>query len=170
MGRERVRNWLERRLDAARLDQAAADSRGYEAQDDYDKAAAEEWVCRALNAAAWTAEQTAFAGRLKDLLNKDEYHATSIHDDARFERHVRGQLRTLGKMTKANAGVREDVALSVSAWGGGRDSALGAEGVSPQPRRVTSLSEVPESIDDISCKFNDSRHMLRCSINASLRA
>ena len=41
---ELVRKWLERRLAAAKLDQAAADRRGYEAQDDYDKAAAEEWI------------------------------------------------------------------------------------------------------------------------------
>jgi hypothetical protein len=40
---ELVRKWLERRLEASKLDQAAADRRGYEAQDDYDKAAAEEW-------------------------------------------------------------------------------------------------------------------------------
>jgi hypothetical protein len=33
-----VRKWLGHRLEAARLDQAAADKRGYEAQDDYDKA------------------------------------------------------------------------------------------------------------------------------------
>ena len=38
---EQVRKWLERRFEAAKLDQAAADRRGYDAQDDYDKAAAE---------------------------------------------------------------------------------------------------------------------------------
>ena len=41
---ELVRKWLESRVGAARLDQAAADRRGYEARDDYDKAAAEAWV------------------------------------------------------------------------------------------------------------------------------
>ena len=45
---ELVRKWLDSRSQAARLEQAAADKRGYEAQDDYDKAAAEEWVCRTL--------------------------------------------------------------------------------------------------------------------------
>jgi hypothetical protein len=49
---EQVRKWLECRIDAARLDQAAADRRGYAAQDDYEKAAAEEWVCRSLWAVA----------------------------------------------------------------------------------------------------------------------
>jgi hypothetical protein len=99
-----VRTWLERRFEAARLDQAAADRRGYEARDDYDKAAAEEWVCRALKAADCTNDQAAFARRLKALIDQDEYQATGLHDDARFERHVRGHLRKLARMTKANEG------------------------------------------------------------------
>lgn len=101
---EQVRKWLDRRLQVARLGQAAADRRGYEAQDDYDKAAAEEWVCRALAAPDCTNDQAAFAARLKQLLAKDEYQATGIYDDTRFERHVRGHLRKLAKMTKANEG------------------------------------------------------------------
>lgn len=101
---EKVRTWLERRFAAARLDQAAADRRGYEAQDDYDKAAAEEWVCRALQAAECTNDQAGFAKRLKDLIAQEDYPATGIYDDLRFERHVRGQLRKLAKMTKANEG------------------------------------------------------------------
>lgn len=99
-----VRTWLARRLATARLDQAAADRRGYEAQDDYDKAAAEEWVCGALADADCTNDQLTFATRLKALLAQDAYHATSIYDDARFERHVRAHLRKLAKMTKANEG------------------------------------------------------------------
>ena len=99
-----VRTWLERRLAASKLEQAAADRRGYEAQDDYDKAAAEEWVCRALDAAGCTNEQATFAARLKELIGQDEYPATGIHDDIRFERHVRGQLRKVAKMTKASEG------------------------------------------------------------------
>jgi len=43
-----VRSWLERRLEASRLDQARADQRGYENRDDFGKAAAQEWSCRAL--------------------------------------------------------------------------------------------------------------------------
>jgi hypothetical protein len=101
---EQVRTWLDRRLAASKLDQAAADRRGYEAQDDFDKAAAEDWVCRALKGADCTNDQAAFAKRVKELIGQDEYRVTSIHDDARFERHVRGYLRRLAKMTKANEG------------------------------------------------------------------
>lgn len=101
---ELVRKWLERRIDAAGLDQAAADRRGYEAQDDYDKAAAEEWVCRNLKAVADKDDRAAFADRLKQLLGQDEYRITGIYDDRRFERCVRANLRKLAKMTKANEG------------------------------------------------------------------
>jgi hypothetical protein len=41
---------------------------------------------------------------LKELIGQDEYRVTSIHDDARFERHVRGYLRRLAKMIQANEG------------------------------------------------------------------
>lgn len=99
-----VRTWLERRVEAARRDQAAADKRGYEARDDYDKAAAEEWVCRTLRGAPCTDDQAAFAARIKQLVGQDEYPVTGIHDDLRFERHVRAHLRKLAKMTKANEG------------------------------------------------------------------
>lgn len=101
---EKVRNWLERRFEASKLDQAAADRRGYEAQDEYDKAAAEEWVCRSLKASTTSNEQAAFGGHLKELLGQEEYHATGIYDDARFQRHVRGLLRKIAKMTKTNEG------------------------------------------------------------------
>ncbi|MCP3736061.1 hypothetical protein M9979_14395 [Sphingomonas sp. RP10(2022)] len=101
---EQVRHWLARRLQAARLDQAAADRRGYEAQDDYDKAAAEEWLCHALQPAAFTQTQASFAARLKDLIAQDDYPATGINDDVRFTRHVRSHARRLAKMTKANEG------------------------------------------------------------------
>ena len=99
-----VRTWLERRVAASKLDQAAADRAGYAAQDDYDKAAAEEWVCRTLHATDYTATQASFAKRIKDLIGQDAYPVAGINDDVRFERHVRGQLRKLAKMTKANAG------------------------------------------------------------------
>jgi hypothetical protein len=99
-----VRTWLDRRLDASRLDQAAADRRGYAAQNDYDKAAAEEWVCRALKAAACTDDQAAFAKRLKELIGQDDYQASGIYDDRRFPGYVRSHLRHLAKMTKANEG------------------------------------------------------------------
>jgi len=97
-----VRTWLESRIVAARLDQTTADRRGYEARDDYDLAAAEEWVCRAVKTAA--GDQPAFAARVKDLLGQDDYPTTGIYDDRRFERHVRANLRKLAKITKANQG------------------------------------------------------------------
>ena len=99
-----VRTWLDRRLAASRLDQAAADRRGYEARDEYDKAAAEEWMCRALRSADCTNDQAMFAKRLKELIGQDDYPATGVHDDSRFERHVRGHLRNFAKMAKANEG------------------------------------------------------------------
>lgn len=101
---ELVRRWLESRLQAARLDQATADRRGYEARDDYDTAAAEEWVCRALLTGADAADRSAFAAYLKTLLVKDEYPTTGIHDDRRFERAVRAHLRKIAKMAKTNDG------------------------------------------------------------------
>lgn len=99
-----VRKWLARRLDVSKLDQAAADRRGYEARDDYDKAAAEEWVCRALQAPDCTEEHAPFAQRLKALIGEEEYHATGVYDDVRFERHVRSHLRKVAKMAKTNEG------------------------------------------------------------------
>lgn len=100
----RVRLWLESRMSAAKLEQAAADRRGYEAQGDYDKAAAEEWVSRALLAAGCTDGQAMFADGVKRLLAQDEYRITGIYDDRRFDRSVRAQLRKIAKMTKANEG------------------------------------------------------------------
>jgi len=99
-----VRQWLENRIVAAGRDQVAAEMRGYEARDDYDKAAAEEWVCRAVKAPAYTADQAAFASRIKQLLGQDDYRATGIYDDRRFERHLRANLRKLARMGKDNAG------------------------------------------------------------------
>lgn len=99
-----VRQWLESRFDAAKLDQAAADRRGYDAQDDYDKAAAEEWVCRTLKADLCVNDQAALAARVKQLIAQDEYRTTGIYDDVRFERNVRGTLRKIAKMTKADSG------------------------------------------------------------------
>ncbi|WP_448662992.1 hypothetical protein ACG3SL_20545 [Sphingomonas sp. CJ20] len=99
-----VRTWLERRIASARLDQAAADRRGYEARDDYDQAAAEEWACRALAIGDDADAQAAFAARIKALIGQDEYRATGINDDVRFERHVRSHLRKVAKMAKTNTG------------------------------------------------------------------
>lgn len=99
-----VRKWLESRIEAAKLDQAAADKRGYDAQDDYDRAAAEEWVCRSLKSDDCVEDQAAMAACLKRLILRDEYHTTGNYDDVRFERNVRGTLRKIAKMTKTNSG------------------------------------------------------------------
>ncbi len=99
-----VRRWLDRRIAAARADQAAADRRGYEARDDYDKAAAEEWACRALKNGDGPNDQAAFVAHVKELIARDEYAATGIHDDIRFDRHVRTYLRKLARMAKTNEG------------------------------------------------------------------
>lgn len=99
-----VRTWLERRVGAARLDQAAADRRGYAAADDYDKAATEEWVCRTLLGTAHAEDQAGFAARIKALLAQDDYRIAGVHDDRRVERDVRAYLRKIAKMTKANDG------------------------------------------------------------------
>jgi hypothetical protein len=101
---EQVCTWLESRVAAARLDQTAADKRGYAARDDYDIAAAEEWVCRNLKAAAGRNDQAAFADRIKHLLGQEDYPVTGVHDDRRFERAVRANLRKIAKMAKANTG------------------------------------------------------------------
>ena len=101
---ELVRRWLESRIQAARLEQAAADRRGYEARDDYDKAAAEEWTCRALESAGLADDRVAFAAQVKELLEQDDYRITGIHDDRSVERYVRATLRKIAKMTKANDG------------------------------------------------------------------
>jgi hypothetical protein len=89
---------------AARLDQAAADRRGYEARDDYDAAAAEEWVCLSLQAGGDADDQARFAAKVKTLLTQDEYRVTGVHDDQRFERSVRAVLRKVAKKIKSNDG------------------------------------------------------------------
>ena len=99
-----VRKWLASRLVAACQDQIVADKQGYSAQDDYDKAAAEEWVCQALRIAAGKDDQAVLADRLKHLLGQEDYPATGIYDDRRFERYVRANLRKLTKMAKTGEG------------------------------------------------------------------
>ena len=101
---ERVRIWLDSRIAAARLDQAAADRRGYAAYDDYDKAAAEEWVCRALIAAGRFGDRAAFAAQLKELLAQEDYRIAGINDAMRVDRHIRATVRKITRMAKANDG------------------------------------------------------------------
>jgi len=99
-----VRNWLERRIAAARADQIAAERGGYGQRDDCDKAAAEEMVCAALKGGAAADTQAGFAAELKALLDRDEYVWRGVYDDTRFERHVRAYIRKLQKMTRDYSG------------------------------------------------------------------
>ena len=49
-------------------------------------------------------DQAAFAAQVKALLAREDYPATGVHDDRRYERNVRAHLRKVAKMTKANDG------------------------------------------------------------------
>ncbi|MEH3101954.1 hypothetical protein [Sphingomonas adhaesiva] len=99
-----VRAWLEHRATSARAEQDRADRRGREAEDDYDRAAAEEWASAALAMGDAAATQAGFAARIRVLTAQEEYVRPGVHDDRRFEREVRGCLRRIAKMAKANEG------------------------------------------------------------------
>jgi hypothetical protein len=99
-----VRAWLNSRIVAARADQATAERRGREGQDDCDMAAAQEMICTALKGDATVSSQEAFTAALKALLDRDDLIWRGIYDDRRFDRHARSAIRQLLKMTKANAG------------------------------------------------------------------
>jgi hypothetical protein len=99
-----VRTWLESRLESARSDQVAAERHGRERQDDCDKAAAEEMICGLLKSKGSTDDQAAFAADLKRLSEQETYIWRGVYDDARFDRHVRGYIRKLVRMTKTGAG------------------------------------------------------------------
>lgn len=99
-----VRTWLERRVAASRLDQAVAQRGDRSQQDDCDKATAEEIVCTMLLGKQSTDDQKAFAADLRALLDRNDYPARGVYDDVRFDRHVRGYIRKLARMTKTNDG------------------------------------------------------------------
>ncbi|WP_256926752.1 hypothetical protein [Sphingomonas sp. TZW2008] len=99
-----VRRWLDRRIVAARAEQAVAARGGRREADDSDKASAEEMVATLLTATDTTRDQATFAAAMRALLDRDDYHWRGVHDDDRFDRHVRAFLRKLAKMTKANEG------------------------------------------------------------------
>ncbi len=101
---ETVRAWLSSRFTASLGDQDRADKHGRGYEDDYCKAAAEEWVCRLTKGSNATNDQQRFGALLKSLLAQDEYRRVGVYDDRRFEREVRSYLRKLSKMTKANTG------------------------------------------------------------------
>jgi hypothetical protein len=100
-----VRRWLESRIAASRLDQAAAQRGGSRREEDEcDKASAEEMVCSLLLQPSAMADQTLFAASLRALLDRDEYRWRGVYDDTRFDRHARTCLRKIVKMTKTNEG------------------------------------------------------------------
>jgi hypothetical protein len=99
-----ARGWLAHRVTAARADQATAERAGRAGQDDCDKATAEEMVCTLLGNDRATATREAMLGAVQALLDRDDYVWRGIHDDTRFDRHVRTLLKKLARMTKAAAG------------------------------------------------------------------
>jgi hypothetical protein len=101
---ETVRTWLASRLAASQVDQVRAERMGRDYEDDYDKAAAEEFVCRLAQRHASLEDQARFGLYLKELLGRDEYNRTGVYSDRRFEREVRAYLRKLIRMAKANEG------------------------------------------------------------------
>lgn len=96
-----VRKWLESRITTSRLDQATAQRGGRREEDVCDKASAEEMVCLHVQNAA--DDKAVFAERLRSLLDRDDYLWRGIYDDTRFDRHVRGYVRNLLKMTKTRS-------------------------------------------------------------------
>ncbi|MET3710306.1 flagellar motility protein MotE (MotC chaperone) [Sphingomonas trueperi] len=99
-----VRLWLERRIKAARSDQDVADRYGRDREDEYDKAAAEEWVCEQLRHSDALEDQARLGDALKALLKKDDFYRAGVRNDQRFEREVKAYLRKLIKMAKTNTG------------------------------------------------------------------
>lgn len=101
---ELVRTWLENRIVAARVDQAAAERGGRDRRDDCDKATAEEMVCALFRSGKAVGDQATFLDALRALLERDEYVGRGVYDDTRFDRHVRTFIKKLTKMAKANSG------------------------------------------------------------------
>jgi hypothetical protein len=101
---DRVRAWLERRIEAARAEQARAVRAGRSGEDDCDRASAEEMVCTLVKAERLTQTADAFGAALRGLLDQDDHHWRGVCDDRRFERHVRSFVRTLIRMAKDTAG------------------------------------------------------------------
>lgn len=99
-----VRTWLERRIKAARADQDVADRYGRDREDDYDKAAAEEWVCEQFRHSDAVDDQARFADAIKALAAKDDFYRAGVRSEQRFEREVKAYLRKLAKMAKTNMG------------------------------------------------------------------
>lgn len=101
---DKVRKWLECRFNASLRDQDWADAHGQEREDAYDKAAAEEWVCRLTKSSETTNDQVRFAKMLATLLNRQEFRHVGVRDQQRFEKNVVSYIKKLLVMTDANAG------------------------------------------------------------------
>jgi len=99
---EIVRKWLESRFAASQYDQDYADRKGRGYQDDYDKAAAESFVCHLTKSSEKTNDQERFIAFLTEQLGKEEYRYAGVYDDQRFERAVRKYLRNLIRKAKTN--------------------------------------------------------------------
>jgi hypothetical protein len=99
-----VRLWLERRIKAARSDQDVADRYGRDREDDYDKAAAEEWVCEQFRHSGAVDDQAQLVAAVKALLAKDDFYRPGVRSEQRFEREVKAYLRKLSKMASSNTG------------------------------------------------------------------
>lgn len=101
---EVVRKWLESRFKWSGVEQDWADKHGRERQDDYDKAAAEEYVCQLTKSSEATNDQSRLESLLKYILAQDDFRRTGIHDERRFDREVRAYAKRLIKKVRANEG------------------------------------------------------------------
>jgi hypothetical protein len=101
---EIVRRWLEARIRASQDDQTMADRAGRDREDEYDKAAAEEYVCQLIRTSDTTDSQASFTARLKQIAAKDEHYRTGLRSEKRFEREVRAYLRKLLRMATTYTG------------------------------------------------------------------
>ena len=101
---EVVRKWLESPFEWSRVDQDWADKHGRERQDDYDKAAAEEYVCQLTKSSEATNDQSRLVTLLKDILAQDDFRRTGVHDERRFDREVRAYAKRLIKKVSTNEG------------------------------------------------------------------
>ncbi|KQM68180.1 hypothetical protein ASE75_03565 [Sphingomonas sp. Leaf17] len=99
-----VQAWLAARMAAARSDQVVAERTGYTAQDDCDKANAEEMVCTLMAAGTAVTARATFLARLQSLSERDDYIWRGVYNDTRFDRHVRSYIRKLVRMAKTSDG------------------------------------------------------------------
>jgi hypothetical protein len=68
-------------------EQVEVDKRGYEAQDTYDKAAAEEWVCRTLKTPGAPMIRRRLLRSSRSFSRKMSIGLPGVYDDRRFDRY-----------------------------------------------------------------------------------